>query len=101
MTVYIYKPNEMLLVFCEIGWIPSDKLIFSSSFPSHDSMSPKYPVLFGVFCNKADDSVIKVWLGYSQIPSAQAGWSDKMLLGCYSSCGDQTLPGAGYDGAAC
>lgn len=49
MTVYMYKPNEMLLVFCEIGCIPSDKLISSSSFPSHDSMSPKYPVLFGIF----------------------------------------------------
>lgn len=63
MTVYIYKPNEMLLVFCEIGWIPSDKLISSSSFPSHDSMSPKYPVLFGVFCNKGDDILIKAGLG--------------------------------------
>lgn len=31
MTVYIPIPNEMLLVFCEIGWIPSDKLILSSS----------------------------------------------------------------------
>lgn len=59
MTVYIYKPNEMLLVFCEIGWIPSDTLIFSSSLPSHDSMSPKYLVLFGVFRNKADDILIK------------------------------------------
>jgi len=55
MTVYIPRPNEMLLVFCEIGWIPSGKLIRSSSFPSHDSMSPKYQVLFDVFCNKADD----------------------------------------------
>lgn len=72
MIVYIYKLNEMLLFFCEIGWIPSDKLILSRSFPSHDSMSPKYPVLFGVFCNKADDILIKAWLGYSQVPSAQA-----------------------------
>lgn len=85
MTVYVYKHNEMLLVFCEIGWIPNDKLIFSRSFPSHDSMSPKYPVLFGVFCNKADDILIKAWLGWSQAPSARAGWSDKKLLGCYSS----------------
>lgn len=59
MTVYIYKPNEMLLVFCENGWIGSGKLIFSSSFPSHGSMSPKYLVLFGVFCNRADDILIK------------------------------------------
>ena len=57
MTVYIPIPNEMLLVFCEIGWIPSDKLILSSSFLSRDSMSPKYPVLFGVFCYNADDLI--------------------------------------------
>lgn len=59
MTVYIPKLNEMLLVFCEMDWIPSDKLILSSSFPSLDSVSPKYSVLFGVFCNKADDLLIK------------------------------------------
>lgn len=55
-TVYILKPNKMLLVFCEIGWIPSDKLMLSSSFPPHESMSPTYPVLFGVFSNKGRGS---------------------------------------------
>lgn len=83
MTVYIPKPNKMLLVFCEIGLIPSDKLMLSSSFLSQDSMTPKHLVLFGGFCNKADDLLIKASLGWRQAPSVQACWSDKMLLSCY------------------